>query len=346
MAKDTFGASDSLPAMLEETESVRMGVKPQSAIESGQACYIPTGGEIPENSDSVVMVEYCENIGDDYVYINKSVAPGNGIIFKGDDIKCGETVISANHRLRPQDIGVLAALGFSKVRVKRRIRVGIIATGDELIDISDKPSGSQVRDINSYTIFSEVVSYGGQPYLYGIMNDEKAMLEATVKKAADESDIVIISGGSSVGTRDETCNVISGLSESGVLVHGIAVKPGKPTIIGKVGKKAVIGLPGHPVSAYMIFKILVLYLMDVMYGVDKSYSGYIQAKISCNYPSNNGREEFLPVRLEKTQEGILAHPVFGKSGLISTLSTADGFIRIGRGTEGIPAGRDVRVILF
>ncbi|MCX7923722.1 MAG: molybdopterin-binding protein [Clostridia bacterium] len=346
IASDTFGASDSLPAQLKLGGEVKMGEKPDLIIEKGHAAYIPTGGELPENADSVVMIEYTEDFKDGYIYINKASAPGNNVVFKGDDVKVGSAILKPNRRLRPQDVGALAAMGYEQVEVKKKIKVAIISTGDEVVDINDKVIGAKVRDINSYALYAGLKDYGAEPVRYGIVGDDYGKIRGVVEKALDECDIVLVSGGSSVGTKDETYNVINSFGEPGVLVHGIAVKPGKPTIIGKVRGKAVVGLPGHPASAYMIFRVFVGYLLDVINGSEGMYEKRLRVEMAYNYPSNNGREEFMPVRLEREGSRVVAHPVFGKSGLITLLTTADGYVRISRGSEGIASGEEVEAILF
>ncbi|MFZ5986231.1 MAG: gephyrin-like molybdotransferase Glp [Bacillota bacterium] len=346
ISSDTFGASDSTPAQLRLVGEVKMGEKPEMNLQRGKAVYVPTGGQLPKNADAVVMIEYAENYDDGFIYINKAAAPGSSVVFKGDDIKEGSIVIRQNHVLRPQDIGMLAALGFQNIKVKNKVRIGIISTGDEVVGIDAVPKGAKVRDINSYALYSAVLNDGGIPKLYGIVEDNFDKIKEMVEKALLESDIVLISGGSSVGTRDETFKVINSLGLPGILVHGIAVKPGKPTILGKIYDKAVFGLPGHPASAFVIYKIFVSYLMDIINGIGPKLKKTVRAKLSCNYPSNNGREEFIPVKLEEADGKTLAVPVFGKSGLISILTSADGYVHKRRGYEGIPSGQEIEVILF
>jgi molybdopterin molybdotransferase len=346
ISPDTFGASESLPAQLQLVGEVKMGERPLFSLKPGQAAYVPTGGELPQNADAAVMIEYTENYSDGFIYINKPSAPGNHVVFKGDDVKMGEEVIKSGTRLRPQDVGIMAAMGYSEILVKRKIRVGILSTGDEIIDIHEKPVGSQVRDINSYTVYAGLTKYGAQPKLYGIVSDNFDDIKQAVEKALMQSDIVLISGGSSAGTRDETYKVIDSLGSPGVLVHGVAVKPGKPTILGKIGEKAVIGLPGHPASAYIIFNTFVLHLLNIMSDLKEELKPVVRAEIACNYPSNNGREEFLPVELKNIDGKLYANPVFGKSGLITLLTSANGYIHISRGSEGIDRGNEVEVVLF
>lgn len=345
ISSDTFGASESIPAQLQLIGEVKMGEKPPFSLQTGQAAYVPTGGELPENANAVVMIEYAEDFHDGTIFLNKSAAPGNNVVFQGDDVKTGDAVIKAGTHLRPQDIGAIAAMGYRSVPVKRKIRVGIISTGDEIIDISNTPEGSQVRDVNAYALFSGVISFGGQPKKYGIIKDDFEEIKQAVEKALTQSDVVLISGGSSVGTRDETYKVIDSLGFPGILVHGIAVKPGKPTIIGKIEGKAIIGLPGHPASAYTIFSIFVGHLFNVMNGNILENKPGVRAEMACNYPSNNGREEYLPVKLEQVNGKNYATPVFGKSGLISMLTSANGYIHISRGCEGVDKGSFVDVII-
>lgn len=345
-ASSTFGASESIPAQLELVGEVQMGKKPEFSIKAGQAAYVPTGGELPANADAMVMIEYTENLNDGFIYIEKASSPGSHVVFKGDDIKMGRTVIQAGTTLRPQDIGILAALGFSGVTVRKRLRVGVISTGDEIIDINEKPEGSQVRDVNSYTLYTSIEKLGAVPKMYGIVRDSFEGIKAATQSALEESDLVLVSGGSSAGFRDETSKVIDALGEPGLLVHGVAVKPGKPTILGKIGQKAVLGLPGHPAAACIIFNIFGRQLMNTMQGIEERFHPAVSAVMALNYPSNNGREEYLTVNLEYKNGRFYAHPVLGKSGLISLLSSADGYVHISRGSEGLNEGVEVKVILF
>lgn len=346
VSSDTFGASEALPAQLKLVGEVKMGEKPSMKLSKGEAVYVPTGGELPENADTMVMIEYTENLNDGFIYINKAGAPGNHVIFRGDDVKAGAMVIKAGTNLRPQEIGALAALGIESVQVREKLRVGIISTGDEIISIDEEPKGAQVRDINSYMLHAGVLRLGALPKQYGIVSDDFESIKAVTERALEESDIVLISGGSSVGMKDETSKVIDSLGTPGVIVHGIAVKPGKPTILGRVSNKAVVGLPGHPASAFTVFNIIVSYLIRTMSGAEDEYIPVIKAEISCNYPSNTGREEYLPVSLRRVDGKVYADPVFGKSGLITLLTCASGYVHIKRGSEGIDKGSLVEVISF
>lgn len=346
MASDTFGCGESTPAMLRLTGEVEMGIRPNTGISKGECVYVPTGGEIPQGADAMVMIEYAEDYGDEYRYIMKPSAPGAHIVYKGDDVKPGKTVLEAGHILRAQDIGVLAALGYEFVDVRRKPRAGIISTGDELVGVNDSLRGAQVRDINSYTLYAGMKAAGAEPVMYGICPDDYETLKQKVKQAALECDLLLISGGSSVGVKDTTQKIIEELSDSGVLLHGMAVKPGKPTIYGLIGGKPVFGLPGHPVSAFFIFNKFVRPLITAMLGAKEPIEKRIKATLAANLPSNQGREEYVNVRLVQEEKGLCAVPVYGKSGLISVLAEADGYIRIDRDCEGLSAGAEVDVLLL
>jgi molybdopterin molybdotransferase len=345
-ASDTFGASETMSARLLKTDPVEMGITPLNPLKRGHAAYIPTGGELPQNADAVVMVEYTEDNSDEYIYINRPVAPGNNVVFAGDDIKAGSTILNSGRKLVTADIGALASVGIHTARVKRKLKVGIISTGDEIVPVGQKPVNAQVRDINASVLYAALKGYNAEPVMYGIIEDDFDRIKSAAVNALNECDMLLVSGGSSAGEKDETVRIIGSLGGPGVLVHGIAVKPGKPTIIGKAVNKPVIGLPGHPASAFMIYSIFVTDILDTMNGLPHSLKKSVAALLQQNYPSNTGREEFVPVKLELENRVYIARPVFGKSGQIKMLSDADGYFRIRRETEGLMAGTTVEVILF
>lgn len=340
-ASDTFGASEGLPAYLEVAGEVRMGEAPPGELFPGQAYRIATGGMLPAGADAVVMVEYTEPVDERTVGVTRPVAPGENTVRRGDDIRAGEVLFAAGHRLRPQDVGLLAAAGVSRVPVLRRPRVGIITTGDEIVPVDQVPGPGQVRDVNSYTNSCLVTACGGLPVLYGIVRDDFQALRDTVARAVQETDVVVISGGSSVGARDMTARVIDSLGEPGVLFHGLAVRPGKPTIGAVVGGKAVIGLPGHPVSAMVVFDLIV---RPLLHPGDRRLT--VRARITRQLRSAAGREDYVRVRLTDEGGALVAEPILGKSGLIATMARADGLARIPLDSEGVRAGETVEVILF
>lgn len=349
-AGDTFGASDGLPAYLEVIGEVKMSEIPSFLIRSGQAVQISTGGMLPEGADAVVMVEYTEKIDKTMIEANRPVATWENVLKEDEDIKKDEILFKKGHSLRPQDIGLLAALGWEKVPVYKKPGIAIVSTGDEIVPIGSLPKRGQVRDINSYALGAEAEETGCIPYYRGVIADNEIALEKELRQCLkqNEIDMILISGGSSVGTRDYTLKVLNHLGEPGVLVHGLALKPGKPTIISLSQQKPIIGLPGHPASALLVFKNVVSKIITDLkgeiprYGLEKT----IEALLEKNIASEGGKEEFIRVLLKKKDNQLWAVPMLGKSGMISTLAKADGCITIGINQEGIYQGEKVRVTLF
>jgi len=275
------------------------------------------------------------------------VAPGGNVITKGEDVQKGQSLLSGGTKLRPQEIGLLAALGIEQVDVYKKPMVGIISTGDEIVPIQNTPGPAQVRDINSYSISSQIARAKGIPLSFGIIKDNYDALIETYRQALQKTDMLIISGGSSVGTRDLTIEVLKSLNDTKILVHGIPISPGKPTILARAGNKPVWGLPGHVTSAMVVFDRVVQPFIEHMAGTNiknKSPKRPISAKISRNIASAQGRTDFVRVRLQESDDGLWAEPVLGKSGLINTMLQADGLIEIDMNTEGLDKGTAVSVI--
>jgi len=345
-SRDLFGARESIQSILDLKGEILMGQEALGIISvPGQCYYVPTGGMLPGGSDSVVMIEYSEKLDDTTILVSKSPSPGENVVEVGEDIRKGEVVIKKGTRLRAYEIGVLSSLGFYEVDVCKKPRIGIISTGDEVVHPSENISQGQIRDINTYLLNSLAEENGCVPVAYGLVRDKYELLKSIVEKAVNECDIVLISGGSSVGKRDNTPKVINDLENGELLVHGISVKPGKPTIIGKAKEKIIFGLPGHPLACSVIFQIMVKYYIDRLTG-HKETSYPISCRFKINYHKAKGREEFLPVKIEDKGTELIASPVFGKSGLITSFSKAWGYIRIGRNEEGIREGQIVSVYKF
>ena len=342
-AKDTFGCSDSIPAILPLYGEVFMGEGAAFVLPEGECCAVPTGGAVPEGADCTVMIEYTENYGDGTIGISKPGAPGQNMIFRGDDVFPGKTVLTKGRLLSSQDIGALAAIGRAEVPVTRRLKVGVISTGDELVPPETVPGPGQVRDVNAPMLCAMLRAFGAVPVSYGIMKDNEALLSGAVHRAASECDVVLISGGSSVGVKDASCRIIESMGS--LLLHGIAMKPGKPTIMGKTADdKPLIGLPGHPVAAYFVTKLFVLPLLGRLEGrVMPRYT--VKAVISESVGANHGRAQYGCVRLERRGEELIAHPIRSKSGLITTLAGADGFFCIDRDCEGVAKGSEIEVTI-
>ncbi|KJS10580.1 MAG: molybdenum cofactor biosynthesis protein [Peptococcaceae bacterium BRH_c8a] len=345
-ARDTFGASESLPAYLDVGGEVLMGCEPAGGIAVGQAWHIPTGGMLPPGADGVVMVEHTEELDDRTVGVNKPVAPGEHVVRAGEDIIAGAVVLPEGHLIRPQDLGLLSAVGVTEVPVTRRLRVGIISTGDEVVEPTQTPKPGQVRDINSYVLYGQALAAGARPEIRGIASDEFELLLDMLQRAVDECDLVLLSGGSSVGTRDVASQALDTLGTPGVLFHGISIKPGKPTVGAVVGGKPVFGLPGHPVSAAVVFELFVTPLIKYWGYVDDPLEFPVRARLMRNMRSAAGREDYIRVQLARNNGDITAEPVLGKSGLISTMVRADGLAHIPAEKEGVEAGEYINVKLF
>lgn len=340
LAGDTVGAGESMPAMLHCTGRVSMG-ETEAILRAGpgECVYVPTGGLLPAGTDAVVMVENAEPAAD-MVLVKKVVAYGENVLRHDEDFRKGDVVLPAGRRLTPQDTGVLAAAGCPSVPVTRKPVVGIISTGNELVPFTQVPVRGQVRDANATMLGAYLKGYGCVPKQYGIVKDERAAFESVISRAVSECDVVLLSGGSSKDDRDMTAGTIAAKGE--VLVHGIAIAPGKPTIIGRIDGKPVFGLPGHPASAYIVLIAIVCPLLDRMIGIGKPQVRTIPATLEMNVPSQRGREDYVRV---KVKDGV-ATPVFGKSGLLNTLVASDGVIRIPAGSEGLEKGSRVEVILW
>ena len=346
-AADTFGANDSLPAYLQVIGEVPMGAAPGFVLASAQSALIHTGGMLPGGSDAVVMVEHTQSARPGEVEVLRAVASGENVLKVGEDVAEGDEVIPAGVRLRPAEIGGLVALGLNTVQVACRPRLGIISSGDEVVPPDMMPGPGQVRDVNAYTLSALVDAAGGQPVAYGIVPDQETALRSMAGRALAECDGVVITAGSSASTRDLTAQVINALGNPGVLVHGVNVRPGKPTILAVCAGKPVIGLPGNPVSALVIASLFVTPVIEALLGLRQRHPlPSVPARLSLNLASQAGREDWIPVRLVADAGGYLADPVFGKSNLIFSLARADGLVRIPADATGLTAGATVEVVLL
>ena len=346
-AADTFGASHSMPCYLNITGEVFMGEMPRGMVTKGCCFKIPTGGLLPSGADSVVMLEHTIPVDDTMIEIIKGVGAGTNLIKKGEDIKKDTTALDCGHLLRPQDLGLLAGLGIAKVNVYKKINVGIVATGDEIIPFQEKPEPGQIRNINSLTLAGMVKRLGGEVTDYGIVSDHRDIFFPALEKAVGENDIVLFSGGSSVGVRDLGEQVVEALGPPGILVHGVALKPGKPILIGMSGTTPVFGLPGHPVSALVCFDLFVGPAIRALQGRSKTLP---RPGLSCilnrNINSAAGRRDLVRVKLKLENDTWTAYPILGKSGSISTLSRADGFFIIDEESQGVSMDDQVLVYLY
>lgn len=345
-SKDTYGASETIPGYLQVMGEIKMGEEANLSINLGETTVIHTGGMLPNGADSVVMIEYTQPTKKDEIEFYRSVSVGENVIQIGEDIKAGEIVLSAGKKLRASDIGGLMALGENEIQAYKKLRVGIISTGDELISVEDPYALGKVRDINSYTLSSELTTHGYTPHHYGIARDQFEEVLARAKTGLAESDALIITAGSSASVRDLTADVINALGAPGVIVHGLNTKPGKPTILGMCGQKPVIGLPGNPVSALTNIYMMVLPVLRKLSGENtQPHKPYIEGRLTTNVNSLAGREDWVPVTITYSDGETLITPIFGKSNLIFNLSRADAFIQILPSVTGLNENSMVRAYI-
>lgn len=345
VAADTYGASPGLPAFLNVVGEALMGRAATQPVSSGEAILVHTGGMIPPGADAVAMVETTQRVDAQSIELLRPVAEGENVVRVGEDVRAGQPLFAPGHRVRPQDIGGLMALGVTEVQVARRPRVGLISSGDEVVPPEATPAIGQVRDINSYALAAQVVRAGGEPVRYGITPDDRAALAAVAARAYAECDVLVFSAGSSVSARDVTAEVIGTLGAPGVLVHGVSVKPGKPTILALCSGKPVVGLPGNPVSAMVVFDLFVGPIIHALLGAEAPPRRSVQARLARNIHSATGREEYVQVRLEPREGELWAVPVLGKSNLIYTMINAQGTVVVPLDVSGLAAGTWVEVIL-
>ncbi len=348
-ARDTYGASESLPALLTVAGEIGMGEAPQCSLKRGECAMIPTGGMLPEGADAVVMVEYSQKLEEGVVEVTRPVSPLENVIQPDDDVKKGQIILKRGTLLRPQALGILAGLGVSQVEVFVKSRAAIISTGEEIVDISQKPGVGQIRDINSYTLYGLCAKSGVEPLYLGIVGDRFQDLKSVIEKGLSQSDAVLLSGGSSVGAKDLTLDAFLSIDGVELIAHGVSISPGKPTIIARKGNKTLWGLPGHPVSAMIIFDVFLTFLFGKLSGLLETAEGmdhFIEAELDRNVESVSGREDYIRVKLSHGEGRAIATPIFGKSGLLSTMIEADGLVRIDMNTEGLYRGDKVKVKAF
>lgn len=351
-ARDTFGAGDAVPAYLKLVGAVPMGGVLGRAVGAGEAAAISTGGVVPEGADAVVMLEYVDRAREGEVEIHRGVAPGDNAIRPGEDVARGAVVVPAGRRLRPQDLGALAAFGATGARVHRRPRVAVLSTGNEIVPPDAAPAPGQVRDVNQTALGAQCERAGCDVTRAGIVADDAAALRVALARLLPAHDVVMLSGGSSVGVRDLAAEVVASLGPPGVLFHGINVRPGKPTLVARVGEKPVIGMPGFPVSAMVIFDAFLRSMLRRV-GGERGFCEWParrRARFARRHASAPGREDWVRVRLNECPRGDravpLVVPLLGGSAAIATMLGADGYVRIEAGREGIDEGDEVEVLLF
>jgi molybdopterin molybdotransferase len=343
-AADTYGVSDGLPGYLDITGAVRMGAAPDVTVSPGTAVSMPTGGMLPRGADAVVMVEYTAEAMPGAIEVVRPVAPGDGVVRADEDAAPGADLVPAGRPLRAQDLAMLAAAGVTSVTAHARPRVTIFSTGDEVV-----PHGTaallpgQVRDATAVALAALITESGGEPVQGGIIADDPELLETALRAALASSDLIVISAGSSVGARDETATVVRRLGPPGIWCHGLAIRPGKPTLLAECAGVPVIGLPGNPRSALVIFRLIGMPLVRLVGGCTAPLAEpNVRARLDRDLASAAGRLDVVQVRVS---DG-LAIPVFGMSALLSVLVTADGYVIVPDEATGLDAGTEVDVTLY
>lgn len=350
IAKDTFGASQSLPAYLKLAGVVEMGKEAAQPLTPGTAMRISTGGMMPPNADSVVMVEYTDETDAGLVEIHRGVSPWQNVIQIGDDIKKGELVFPRGRRLRAHDLGALTGVGIASIPVFKKPRIALISTGDEIVDVESEPRPGQVRNINQHSLAGLIEECGGELKDWGVVRDDRTALRDAIAGALEWSDLVLLSGGSSMGAKDIALETILSFPDAQFVFHGISIAPGKPTIFAKACGKPILGLPGYPVSALVIFDLFAAPLIRRLGGENpealEKFLRSVRAVLKTNVASQIGREDYVRVVLERSPAGLLAAPLPSKSGAIFTLVKADGMVRVDMNQDGLEQGEEVEVILF
>ncbi len=343
-AADTYGVSEGLPGYLQVTGAVLMGAEPSVTVRPGAAVTMPTGGVLPPGADAVVMIEYTHEAMTGTIEVVRPVAPGEGVVRADEDAAEGAELVPAGRPLRAQDLGMLSAAGVTTVSVHARPRVTVFSTGDEVVppETAELRRG-QVRDATATALAAMVAEAGGEPASGGIVPDDRARLDAALRAGLAASDVIVISAGSSVGARDETADVVAGLGPPGIWCHGLAIKPGKPTLLADCGGVPVIGLPGNPRSALVIFRLLGMPLVRLVGGCSTPPpEPTVRARLTRDLPSATGRLDVVQVQVT----GGAATPVFGVSALLSVLTAADGFLVIPEEATGLDAGSEVEITLY
>lgn len=345
---DTFGASESCPAYITIKYDIAMGAVPDFKVQKLESARIPTGGMLPSGADAVVMLEHAQIVSDDMIEVIKSAAPGENVIQKGEDLGIHEIMIHKGSKIRAQDIGSLAGVGITEAVIFKKPRVSIISSGDEIVAHDMPVNLGQIRDINSFMLMGMINDCGGIAIKKGIFRDEYEILKDILMKSLSDSDMVLISGGTSAGTKDMVADIINDIGTPGVLFHGLSLKPGKPMIGGVIENTPIFGLPGHPVAVAVCFDLFIKPVLNVLSGLnnDKFEHKTITAKMAKNVASAAGREDHIRVFIENKDGEFIAHPILGKSGLISVLIRAEGTVIIPHNKMGLDAGDEVIVRLF
>lgn len=346
-AADVFGASESSPIQLKCVASGSVGVKPDFMIGEGECAYIPTGGMLPAGADCVIMVEYCRKAKNDYLEIIRAEGPGSNIILANEDASKGDILMRKGSLIRPQEIGILASYGQEQIKVGRKPKIAIISSGNEIVPINAAPQDAQIRDVNSYTLYALTRKVNGEAKMLGIIGDEIDALQNIIQESLLANDIIVLSGGSSAGMRDRTLEAFTNIPGTEILVHGAAVRPGKPFIFAKNGPRYLLGLPGHVTSALITAQLFLVPLLQHLQGAANIGALYtLEATVDRSIASVLGRRDYIRCTLYHDNNILRTHPLMDSSATIMGMVKADGLITCPENSEGFPVGAKVPVILM
>ena len=350
-AADVFGTSETNPAYLSLKGDIGIDRLPDFAIRPGQCARIVTGAGLPEGADSVIMMEYTEELGDGDIEIRRSIVPGENVMYRGEDCEQGDLVLTAGTLLRAPELGLLAALGQQEVYCYTQPSIGVLSTGNEIVPAKASPQPGQIRDVNAPVIRALVQQNGARAVSFGIVPDDRKLLQHSLEQALEQCDAVLLSGGSSVGSKDISMEAIEHMEQAQVLAHGVALSPGKPTILANIKQKPLLGLPGQVTSAQVVMHVLVIpflrHLSGCRHPFDRSWWPSRKGYLTRNVSSKPGREDYIRVRLEETESGsYAATPLLGMSGLLRTMLGAQGLVRIPANLEGLKQEEPVEVYLI
>ena len=346
IAEDTFGSSENNPAILKVMGKIGIGEIPMIMGGFGKAIGVATGSNMPKKTDAVVMIEYTKEERN-HLHIVRPVVPGQNVSKIGEDVKKGQVVVKKGTQTTPQDIGIIAALGCTNVKVMKKPRVAVISTGDELIDLGKTQKGAKIYDVNRHMTIASIIKLGGEPYDLGIVTDNYERIKKMLKKAIAKAEIVIISAGTSVGEKDNVPAVLRSLSGKNDLIHGVSLRPGYPTGLIVIDGKPIVSLPGYPVSNAIAFRVFVRPLIAFLLETDETFECTVKAKLSRRVANTSGLRTFVRVRLFMSQNKWIAEPIMASgAGTISSLTGANGLLIIPENKEGIDEGEEVEVRLL
>ncbi len=347
IAEDTFGAAINNPVILDVLGRVRLGEGSDNIVYNGTTVLVYTGSKMPEGANAVIMKEYTNEVKSEKIEVNSSVAPGQNVSKIGEDVKKGELILKRGTQLKFQDLGMLAAMGFSKVEVLKKLKIAIISTGNELVSIEKAKKPFDNIDVNRITISSMCREMGAEVIDLGIVKDDFNKIKIIIKEGLEMANLVIVSGGTSVGDTDLTAEAINSIGKPGMIVHGISIRPGKPTGLALVNNKIIVSLSGHPIAAIVGFQALVKPILIKLQGIHEMPNPTIRAKMIRRVASSLGERNYVRVRVEEFNGELIANPVRAKgSGIISSMIRANGFLIIPEDREGVDEGEEVEIVLF